>query len=149
MMGWFRGNTAPVPVQLAPQSVTDRYRAHLDTLAAASRQASAVISPAAFSTLRRIDDRMRPLIDDLEGRDILPEHEVAIDHFIATFVPDTLNLFLGLPAADQRHGGRGDTMLCEQLLALEQRARDFGDTMRTDALQAMTTNGFFLEQALR
>ncbi len=148
-MGWFRGNTAPTPVQTQPASITDRFREQLNTLASAARQASAIVSPEAFSTLRRIDDRMRPLIDDLEGRELLPEHEVAIEHFIATFVPDTLNLFLGLPASDQQHGGRGDTMLCEQLLALEQRARDFGDMMRTDALQAMTTNGFFLEQALR
>ncbi|MGW8431481.1 hypothetical protein ACWGJ9_10360 [Curtobacterium citreum] len=130
-------------------SVTDRYREHLDSLAAAARQASAVISPAAFSTLRRIDDRMRPLIDDLEGKELLPEHEVTVEHYLATFVPDTLALFLNLPARDQQHGGRGDLMLCEQLIALEQRARDFGDLFRTDALQAMTTNGFFLEQALR
>jgi hypothetical protein len=149
MMGWFRGATASVPMQQAPASIPDRLRTHLDTLAGAARQASAVISPTAFSTLRRIDDRMRPLIDELEGREILPEHEVALEHFIATFIPDTLNLFLGLPAGDRQQGGRGDTMLCEQLLALEQRSRDFGDTLRTNALQAMTTNGFFLEQALR
>ena len=148
-MGWFRSDTAPTAVQAPPLSMTDRFRVALDTLASASRAASAVISPDAYSTLRRIDDRIRPLIDDLEGRVILPEHEVAIDQFIRVFTPDTLNLFLGLPASDQRDGGRGDTLLQEQLIALERRARELTDTIRVDAFSAMETNGLFLEQALR
>ena len=147
-MGWFRGETAPVPI--APtQTLTDRYRGVLEEFSTASRHASAVISPTAFSALRRIDDTMRPLIDDLEGKRISPEHQLDIEQIIGQFAPDTLTLFLGLPASEQSEGARGDTLLIDQLRALERAARELAATIRGDAFTALETNAIFLKEALR
>lgn len=147
-MGWFHTDTAPTPHAPA-QSLTDRLRGLLDVLAQASRQASGVVSPNAYSALRRIDDILRPLIDDLEGRTVLPEHEATLEQFIGRFVPDTLTLFLDLPTAEQADGGRGDTLLIEQLTALERGAHDLTDTIQSDTYSALETNAYFLKEALQ
>ncbi|WIB65401.1 hypothetical protein [Curtobacterium sp. MCBD17_040] len=151
-MRWFTRDASTPPAEQvggAPPTATDRYRDGLDQLAAAARQASAVISPAAFSTLRRIDDVLRPMVNDLEGCSIPAEQDVAVQQFIHEFVPDTLTLFLGLPAADQADGGRGDQMLVEQLTAVEQAAADLADRAHGDAFNGMEVNALFLREALR
>jgi hypothetical protein len=124
---------------------TDRVTASLNALAADARSAGAVISTAAFSQLRSIDDVIRPLLAYIVGNPVPITEQIAIESLVSDYVPTSLRLFLLLPPADQVDGGAADLTLQDQFTALEKNARQLSSSIIVTAASALESHAIFLQ----
>jgi hypothetical protein len=149
-MSWFEAltgrNTAPAPaIPPAAAPYEQRATAALDSLAAAVRAASTIVSPTVFSQLRSIDDVVRPLIVHIATNPVIIDTQLSIDAIITDYVPTTLSLLLQLPAAERAIGGKSDLMLQEQFTTLERSAHDISARVYRDSISALETNAIFIQ----
>jgi hypothetical protein len=134
----------PAPAAARP-AFPERAAAAADALAAAARPLGRDLSPAAYSTLQRIPDLIRPIIVDAAEHPLLAEREFAVESLLTDLVPATLTAFLRIPPAERADGSDADAALVDQLETLALAAVDTVAAVRRDAVAAFEANQLFLD----
>lgn len=138
------GDDSPAPVPARPD-FPERAAAAAARLADRSRPLGRDLSPAAYSTLRRIPDLIRPVIDDAAEHSLLPEREFAVESLLTDLVPSTLAAFMRIPPADRPDGSDADRAITRQLETLAVAAADIRTAVHRDAAAAFEANQLFLD----
>ncbi|MFE6967081.1 hypothetical protein ACFVAJ_18355 [Agromyces sp. NPDC057679] len=154
-MSWFDNLFARQPDGLAataaplPASFAEQATASLERFQVSSRRAAASLSPAAYSSLRRIADHLRPVIAHAQENPILPEREAEIMAIITDYAPTSVELFLRLPAHERLDEGRGDRMLQEQLVKVESATKTMATRIEDDSFTALAAQAIFIDMKYR
>lgn len=151
-MSWFgalfagagEDSSTPAPAP-ARAEFPERAQAASDALAAASRRLGSDLSPAAYSTLRRIPDLIHPVIVDAVEHPLMAEREFAVESLLGDLVPATLAAYLRIPAADRADGSAADESLVGQLETLAVAAIEIVALVKRDAVAAFEANQLFLD----
>lgn len=120
----------------------------LDALSVTSRRAGRDLEPAAYSSLRHIEDILRPAIEDAAQHPILPEREFAIETMLTDLIPNTLAAFQRISDEDRAPGSDAAASIAAQLRMLGESATEIAALIKQDAVSALQANAFLLESRL-
>lgn len=119
----------------------------LDSFASLTRRHGRALPTGAYSTLRRIDDILRPMVTYVQEHEIDMSFQVQMENMVLDMLPNTINTFASLDdsvRADQEAQG----LLEEQCLILETRAAKLVQETKDDALMKMKVHATYVRQAL-
>lgn len=117
----------------------------LDKLAVTVRLSGRDLPTVVYSKIRSIDDRLRPLMDYIEKNKNSPEQEYLLTHMVHTYIPDSISAFLSIHPNDRKEGSEAVQSVVEQFDLMEQKVSELDQMVRSGAVDALMTQGFFLE----
>lgn len=143
-----RDDRAPLVAAVAPEPFGARARKQLEALSVTSRRAGRELEPAAYSSLRHIEDILRPAIEDAVEHPILPEREHAIETMLTDLIPNTIAAYLRISDEDRIPGSPAATSLDTQLRMLGASAAEIAALIKQDAVSALQANAYLLQSRL-
>lgn len=142
------GDTQPVMV-VAPAPLLKPFHVEalekLDELSVFVKKCGGDVSPVVFSRLRELDDVLRPLVKFLGEHETVMENRVVVLKIITEYVPDPLQLFLGLPVVERVAGSRGELLLIEQYDILVKNTREIASEITEQAFNELATQTIFIK----
>jgi hypothetical protein len=137
----------PAPVVEVP--FHEKAVADLNGLAVWEKKISGLVSTEVFSLIRSIDDVLRPLVKFLESHLTAIEFQIFLTKMITEYIPDPLNIFFRLPAADQVPGGEADLLLIEQYVTILKNAQELSDNIHDQVMNELKTQAIFIDNRFR
>lgn len=149
-----RAQETPVPVAPTdvtksgndPKSLKKTVLKDLDKLAILTRKLGRDIPPVVYSKIRSIDDTVRPLMDYIERNNgCSPEQEHLLRNLVPVYIMDSVNTFVGINPQDRKPGSEPEKMVSNQFDTMERKANELDELIRSGAMDALLSQGFFLE----
>lgn len=138
-----QGSPNVTPAPAVP--LTRTLEKDLDELTKKTRLAGAEIPTAIYSKIRVIDDILRSLLKFIDVQGCSVEQEYTLKTLITDHIPTALNNYLNLAAQDKGDTTPAALSLMRQYDTLEDKARALAESVRTGAIQELSTHAHFID----